>query len=178
MWETQVVLDSSHVRPFWIFLTGPLKSSLSLIGSLDYPDMWGVPNNLSISHNHEKVCQDYHSFENHPFYLFRPFLTFLMALWNPYCLWLVSSGSKGTLTCEESRNHWTSTITLKKVCQDCRLFWKSPFGIFGPFWMILMVPWKSFLCLIGFIRYIYMWGCLIIASLYHNFLFYASRLPL
>ena len=36
--------------------------------------MWGVQNNLNLSHNHEKVCQDYHSFENNPFYHFGSFL--------------------------------------------------------------------------------------------------------
>ena len=46
-----------HVGPFWLFLTfltAPFMSSMSLNGSIRYPDMWEVQNNLSLSHNLEK----------------------------------------------------------------------------------------------------------------------------
>ena len=57
------VLRSS--LPFWpffllvlAFLTAPLMSSMSLNGFTRYPDMWEVHNNLSLSHNLEKMHQD------------------------------------------------------------------------------------------------------------------------
>ena len=69
--------------PIWIFRTGPLKSSLSLIGSIGYPDMWGVQNNLSLSNNYEKSVSRLPLLWKSPFVtflaLFGPFLTFLKA---------------------------------------------------------------------------------------------------
>ena len=123
--------------PFGLFLTGPLKSSFSLIGSMGYPDMWGVQNNLTHSHNHETSVSRLPLLWKSPFLPFWPFLDRFWhswrLLWNPHCLWLVSSGPWGTLTCEESRTHWVRQNTLKKMRQDCPLLWKSPFLPCWPF---------------------------------------------
>ena len=67
--------------------------------------------------------------------LFGPFLHSWRLLWNLCCLWSVSSGPWRTLTFEESRTHWVSPKTFKKVCQDGRLLWKSPFLPFWPFFL-------------------------------------------
>ena len=76
--------------PLWTFLTSPGKSSLSLIGSKRYPDVWEVQYNLSISHNlKKKWVKTVVSFENHPFGYFWPFWTFWRLLGSPHCLQLV-----------------------------------------------------------------------------------------
>ena len=43
-------------HPFRTFLTAHWKSSLSLIGSIRYPDMWGVQNTASLYHTIAKMC--------------------------------------------------------------------------------------------------------------------------
>ena len=55
-------------------------SSLCLIGFIRFkgtwPDMWGIQNTLSLSHNHEKNCvKTSIFFENHPFWPFWTFVT-------------------------------------------------------------------------------------------------------
>ena len=51
------LLGKLNCCPFWLFLTfltASLMSSLSLIGSISYPDMWEVQNTLNFSHYLEK----------------------------------------------------------------------------------------------------------------------------
>ena len=65
------IMHLGNFRPFWTFLTALLKSSLSLFGSINYPDTRGVKNTMSLSHN---KC-----IKTAFFLLFLLFLKFLMA---------------------------------------------------------------------------------------------------
>ena len=97
--------------PFWIFWKGPLKSSLSLIGSIGYPDMWGVQNNLSLSHNYGKSVSRLPLLWKSPFLPFWPFLCRLKHSWrlllNPNVSDWFNQDQKAPW------KHWVSPKTLK-----------------------------------------------------------------
>ena len=156
---TQVVLDSSHVRVTY----GTNQRKWGFWRTCPKYPNWPITAKRVIFKEKQKS-----------------WCIFLKFMWSSLSL-IGFIRFKGTLTCEEYRTHWVSLITMKKVCQDCRLLWKSPFlafwADFGLFWTFLTAPNKSFLSLIGFISYPAMWGVQNNLSLSQNPLKSVSRLP-
>ena len=139
MGETQVFLYSSNVR----------------VTHQTNQRQWGLQRTHQEYSKWSKTAKRVIFKEKH-----KSWCIFLIFMWSSLSL-IGFIRSKGTLPCEEYRTHWVSLITMKKVCQNCRLLWKSPFlafwAVFGPFWTFLTAPFKSFLSLIGFISYPDMW---------------------
>ena len=139
MGETQVVLDSSHVRVTY----GTNQRQWGLQRTRQEYPKWPITAKRVIFKEKQKS-----------------WCIFLKLMWSSLSL-IGFIRSKGTLICEEYRTHWISLITMKKVCQDCRLLWKSPFfafwavfepflGSFGRSWRLLLGPF----CLCHVLRWI------------------------
>ena len=151
--------------PFWIFRTGPLKSSLFLVGSIGYPDMWGVQNNLSVSHNYEKVWQDYHSFENHPFTFLALFGPFLIFMKGSFAIIIVSDWfiqvQKAPWHVRNPEHFESLQKPWNKCVKAAISFENNPFSpfwsLFWPLLTLITVSLKSSLSLIFSISYPYMW---------------------
>ena len=124
--------------PFWIFWKGPLKSSLSLIGSIGYPDMWGVQNNLSLSHNHEKSVSRLPLLWKSPFLPFWRFLGHFWhswrLLWNPNVSDWFNQYQKAPWHVRNPENIESLQKPWNKCVKAAILFEKTLFTLLALFW--------------------------------------------
>ena len=128
----------------WNFFLKIMWSSLCLIGLIRFkgtwPDMWGIQNTSSLSHNHEKNCvKTSIFFENHPFW---PFWTFLTAQFKSFFV----SDWFHKLPCRVRSPEQLKSLPkpLKKCVKAAVSFENHPFYLFGPFLFFFDIPDGSF----------------------------------